>query len=70
METHKNTLKNNFIPKMKKYIWLSQMEKYIKTSENQDLNDLLLKTLAWIDYRRWCWIPNKKLSLLPKICRF
>ena len=23
------------------------MEKYIKTSENQDLNDFLLETLAW-----------------------
>ena len=28
------------------------MEKYIKTSENQDLNDFLLETLAWIYYRR------------------
>ena len=28
------------------------MEKYIKTSENQDLNDFLLETLAWINYRR------------------
>ena len=29
---------------------LSQMEKYIKTSENQDWNDLILKTLAWFNY--------------------
>ena len=28
------------------------MEKYIKTLENQDLNDFLLETLAWINYRR------------------
>ena len=26
------------------------MEKYIKTSENEDLNDFLLETLAWINY--------------------
>ena len=25
-----------------------QMEKYARTSENQDLNDFLLETLAWI----------------------
>ena len=31
---------------------LSQMEKYIKTLGNQDLNDFLLETLAWINYRR------------------
>ena len=29
-----------------------QMEKYTKTSENQDLNDFLQETLAWINYRR------------------
>ena len=29
------------------------MEIYIKTSENYDLNDFLLETLAWINYRRW-----------------
>ena len=28
------------------------MEKYTKTSENQDLNDFLLETLAWINYRQ------------------
>ena len=28
------------------------MEKYTKTSENQDLNDFSLETLAWINYRR------------------
>ena len=28
------------------------MEKYIKTSENQDLNDYLLETLAWNNNRR------------------
>ena len=28
------------------------MEKYTKTSENQDLNDFLLETLAWFNYRR------------------
>ena len=28
------------------------MENYTKTSENQDLNDFLLETLAWINYRR------------------
>ena len=27
------------------------MEKYTKTSENQDLNEFLLETLAWINYR-------------------
>ena len=25
------------------------MEKYTETSENQDLNDFLLETLAWIN---------------------
>ena len=34
------------------YELLFQMVKYIKTSENQDLNDFLLETLAWINYRR------------------
>ena len=29
------------------------MEKYIKTSENEDLNDFLLEALARINYRRW-----------------
>ena len=28
------------------------MEKYFKTSENQDLNDFFLETLTWINYRR------------------
>ena len=28
------------------------MEKYTKTPENQDLNDFLLETLAWINHRR------------------
>ena len=28
------------------------MEKYTKTLENQDLNNFLLETLAWINYRR------------------
>ena len=29
------------------------MEKYTKTNTaNQDLNDFLLETLAWINYRR------------------
>ena len=28
------------------------MKKYAKTSENQDLNDFLIETLAWINYRR------------------
>ena len=28
------------------------MEKYTKTSENQDFYDLLLETLAWINYRQ------------------
>ena len=28
------------------------MEKYIKTWENEDLNDFLQETLAWINYRR------------------
>ena len=28
------------------------MEKYIKTLENKGLNDFLLETLAWINYRR------------------
>ena len=29
-----------------------KMEKYNKTSKNQELHDFLLETLAWIDYRR------------------
>ena len=28
------------------------MKKYTKTSENRDLNDFLIETLAWINYRR------------------
>ena len=28
------------------------MEKYIKISENQDLNVFFLETLVWINYRR------------------
>ena len=28
-------------------------KKYILTSENQDLKDILLETLAWFNYRRW-----------------
>ena len=28
------------------------MEKLTKSSESQDLNDFLLETLAWINYRR------------------
>ena len=28
------------------------MEKYNKSLENKDLNDFLLETLAWINYRR------------------
>ena len=28
------------------------MEKYTKTLENQDLNDVLLETLAWINHCR------------------
>ena len=43
------------------------MEKYTKTSENQDLNDFLLETLAWNNYRQQLLIPNnKELSLFPK----
>ena len=33
---------------IKKQVLLSQMEKYTKTSENKDLNDFLLETLARI----------------------
>ena len=29
------------------------MEKYTKTSKNQDLKDFLLETLAWINYPQW-----------------
>ena len=29
------------------------MEKYAEMSENQDLNDFFLETLAWINYHRW-----------------
>ena len=40
-----------------------------KTSENQDLIDFLLETLAWINFQRQKLIPNnKELSLFPKIC--
>ena len=27
--------------------------KYIKTYENQDLNDFSVETLAWSNYHRW-----------------
>ena len=47
------------------------MEKHNKNSENQDLNDFLLETLAWINYRqRWLIPNNKELSLFSKICCF
>ena len=43
------------------------MEKYIKPSENQDLNDFIPETLAWINYRQQWLIPNnKELSSLSK----
>ena len=43
------------------------MEKYTKISENQNLNDFLLETLAWINFRRRKLIPNnKEVSLFPK----
>ena len=45
IKTHK-TLKITILYLKKKYLLLSQMEKYIKTSENQDFNDFLLETLA------------------------
>ena len=41
------------------------MEKYIKASKNQDLNDFLLETLAWINYRHR-YSQKQKLSLFPK----
>ena len=28
------------------------MKNYTKNSENQDLNDFLIETLTWINYRR------------------
>ena len=38
---------------LKKYKGLlSQIEKYIKPSENQDLNGFLLETLTWFNYHR------------------
>ena len=47
------------------------MEKYIKTLENQDLNDFFLEILTWINYRQLQLIPNnEELSLFPKICCF
>ena len=43
------------------------MEKYTKTLEKQDLNDFVLETLAWINYRRRWLIPdNKKIVSLSK----
>ena len=41
------------------------MEKYTKTLENQTLNDLLLETLVWINFRRRKLIPNNKTMLSP-----
>ena len=47
------------------------MEKYTKTSENQDLNDFVLGTLAWFNYhRRWLILNKIEFSLFPKVCRF
>ena len=42
------------------------MEKYIKTEENQNLYDLLLETLAWINFRRQKLIPNYKEISISK----
>ena len=41
----------------------------LKLQKIQDLNDFLLETLTWFDYRRRWLIPsnNKELSLFPKI---
>ena len=41
------------------------MEIYIKTEENQNLNDfqnVLQETLAWINFRRQKLIPNQGLN--------
>ena len=47
------------------------MGKYTKTSGNQNFNDSLLETLAWINFH---WqkliLNNKELSLFLKICCF
>ena len=40
------------------------METYIKTSENQDLNDFLLNTLAWFNYHQLN--PNNQKLLSKK----
>ena len=42
------------------------MEKYTKTFKNQNLNDLLLETLAWINFRWQKLIPNNKKWPLSK----
>ena len=39
------------------------MEYYIKTLRKQNLNDFLLETLAWINFRRRKLIPNLKECL-------
>ena len=31
---------------------MSQMKKYNKTSENQNLNDFFIEILPWFNYRR------------------
>ena len=50
-KTHKTRPIEQYYIKKKQEI-LSQMEKYTKISTNQDLNDFLLETLAWINYHQ------------------
>ena len=50
----------------------SQMERYTKTAENQNLNDFLLHvvTLALINFALQKLIPNNKDAILSKTCCF
>ena len=43
---------------LERKVLLSQMERFIETSEKQDLNNFLLETLAGIDFHQQKLIPN------------
>ena len=55
---------------LKKEILPSQWKKYTKTSENQDLNDFLPETLAWISYRRVINSQQQRIVSLSKYMLF
>ena len=51
---------------------LSQIEKYAKALENQNLNDFLLETLVWINFAGKNWLSFQKYDVSEKlvVCKF